>query len=191
MKNLTLTTLVFSIPLTALANVPIRPDGLYQFKSIKVSQVRDSELVHVSNRSRFLELVKDKFQCYNKGDFFQCQKHIKGVSLPQNLSEDLKKEWKNKTFEFLPSNLAPLMTNDAPDLMEWDIQDTVKFNNERITQYHYYLVQQDVHKANLNFKTQQWINIQDEEEFSVPVRKTLQLSQWQSRIFELSLIFQK
>ncbi|AUN97534.1 hypothetical protein DOM21_13760 [Bacteriovorax stolpii] len=193
MKNLILAlTIVF--PLLTFANEAIRLDGMYTYKQVEVSQVRDVELVPSLNTARYNELVKDKYQCYLRGDFFMCQKFIKGAELPEGIKSEVNRAWDGRFFNFIASSFDPEMTNESDSLLEWDIFATVRFEGFQVSEYHYYLLkgENDVHKISLNFASgQKWFVVENESTLSMPIQKTERKSPLKSRVFELSLIFNK
>ncbi len=193
MKNLILAlTIVF--PLSTFANEAIRLDGMYTYKQVEVSQVRDVELVPSLNTARYNELVKDKYQCYLRGDFFMCQKFIKGAELPQAIQSEVDRAWNERFFNFIASSFDPELTNESESLLEWDIFANVRFEGFQVSEYHYYLLkgENDVHKISLNFASgQKWFVVENESTLSMPIQKTERKSPLKSRVFELSLIFTK
>lgn len=193
MKNLIL-ALTIAFPLSTFANEAIRLDGMYTYKQVEVSQVRDVELVPSLNTARYNELVKDKYQCYLRGDFFMCQKFIKGAELPQAIQSEVDRAWNERFFNFIASSFDPELTNESESLLEWDIFANVRFEGFQVSKYHYYLLkgENDVHKISLNFASgQKWFVVENESTLSMPIQKTERKSPLKSRVFELSLIFTK
>jgi hypothetical protein len=179
---------------SAQAFEPILLNGIYTFNSITISQVRDVELVPSMNTARYTELVKDKYQCSLRGDYFYCQKFIKGASLPQNIELDVMNAWRGKFFDFLPTGNFPTVTNESDSLFEWDIHDQVTFGNSRVSEYHYYVLKNDseLHKISLDFSTgKEWLVVENDTTLSMSLQKTQRISTFQMRIFLLSLAFVK
>lgn len=193
MKTLFL-TLVVLLPLSTFANEAMKLDGRYTYNKVEVVQVRDVELVPSMNTARYNELVKDKFQCFLRGDFFMCQKHLKNIELPWNLNREVTDAWSGRFFEFTPSSLAPAMTNESESLLEWDIFDTVRFEGFHVSEYHYYLLkgQTDIHKIVMNFASgPEWMVVENESKLAMLIQKTVRTSNFKSRVFQLSLIFNR
>lgn len=185
-------TLVVLLPLSTYANEAMKLVGQYTYNKAEVAQVRDVELVPSMNTARYNELVKDKFQCFLRGDFFLCQKHLKNVELPWGLGKEIADAWSGRFFEFVPSALTPAITNESESLLEWDIFDTVKFEGFQVSEYHYYLLkgESDIHKIVMNFASgPKWMVVENESTLAMPIQKTMRTSQFKSRVFELSLIF--
>lgn len=193
MKNLIL-ALSIVLPLSTYANEAIRLDGMYTYKQVEVSQVRDVELVPSLNTSRYNELVKDKYQCYLRGNFFMCQKFLKEVVLPKAIEHEIDLAWNERFFEFVASSFEPEMTNESESLLEWDVFDTVRFEGFGVSEYHYYLLkgESDVHKISLNFASgQKWFVVENESKISMPIQKTERKTPLKSRVYELNLVFNK
>ncbi len=193
MKKLFL-TLVVLLPLSTFANEAMKLEGQFIYNKVEVAQVRDVELVPSMNTARYNELVKDKFQCFLRGDFFMCQKHLKGVELPWSLKKEIADAWTGRFFDFVPSALSPAMTNESESLLEWDIFDTVRFEGFHVSEYHYYLLKSepDVHKIVMNFASgPKWMVVENESTLLMPIQKTVRANYFQSRVFELSLIFKR
>lgn len=193
MKKLFL-TLVVLLPLSTYANEAMQLEGRYTYNKVEVAQVRDVELVPSMNTARYNELVKDKFQCFLRGDFFMCKKHLKNVELPWSLQKEIADAWMGRFFDFIPSMLSPTMTNESDSLLEWDVYDTVRFEGFSVSEYHYYLIKgdSDVHKIVMNFASgPKWMVVEDETKLAMPIQKTVRSNQFQSRVFELSLMFHR
>lgn len=180
------------LPVITHASELVRLDGVYAYSHIEIAQVREQEIVPSLNTKRFNELVADKFICKLRGDFFVCQKAVKGLALPASLETQINSAWESKSFAFNQSTLDPNLVNESETLLEWDVFDTVKAEGVQASEYHYYLIksENDVHKIAINFPLgQRWLNISDEKKISTPVQKIERLSQFKSRIFELDLVF--
>ena len=193
-KNLVLTLITLSASFSVQAFEPISLNGIYTFNSIAVSQVRDVELVPSMNTARYTELVKEKFQCSLRGDYFYCQKFIKGASLPSTIEQDVTNAWSGKFFDFLPSGAYPTVTNESDSLFEWDVHDQVTFGNSLISEYHYYVLKNDkeLHKISLDFSTgKEWLVVENDSTLSMSLQKTQRFNTFQMRIFILSLSFVK
>lgn len=196
MKNLILLTLsILSLNTFAVEEI-IRPEGVYTFSDVKVAQVRDQEIVPQQNTKRYLELMKQKYQCSLVTKFYKCQKHIKNVELPFSIKNKLKKETKDKTFEFVLSPMSPELINQAESIEEWLVFDLVTFDGEQTSEYHYYHLKgsdgSDVHKAMIGFANNpQWPVIENSKTLYVPIQQVLNNGKFTSRIFELSLYFTK
>lgn len=193
MKKLILALFVV-LPLSTFANEAIRLDGQYTYKQVEVSQVRDIELVPSMNTSRYNELVKNKYQCFLRGDFFKCQKFLKDMRIPIEMSSEVNRAWSGRFFEFVASAFDPAVTNESEGLLEWDIFDIARFEGFQVSEYHYYLLmgENNVHKISLNFSLgQKWFVIENEDKILMSIEKTERKSPFKSRVFELSLIFTK
>ena len=193
MKKLILALSVV-LPLSIYANEAVRLDGIYAYKQVEVAQVRDVEFVPSLNTARYNELVKDKFQCFLRGDFFMCQKHLKNVALPKAIEKEVNSAWTGRFFQFLPSVFEPAITNESDSLMEWDVFDAVRFEGYQVSEYHYYLLkgENDIHKIVMNFTSgQKWMVVENESTLAMTIQKTERLSALKSRVFELSLIFNR
>lgn len=191
MKKLLLIAML-CLPVITHASEPIRLEGVYNYSHVEIAQVREQEIVPSLNSQRYAELVADKFICKLRGDFFVCQKIVKGVGLPASIETQLNSAWQSKSFTFNQSQLDPSLVNESESLLEWDIFDNVKSEGVEANEYHYYLIksENDVHKISINFPSgQRWLNISDEKMISTPVQKIERLSQFTSRIFELDLTF--
>ncbi len=193
-NKVVLTFITLTLSWSVQAFEPMSLNGIYTFNSIAVSQVRDVELVPSMNTSRYKELVSDKFQCTLRGDYFYCQKFIKGATLPSSIELDVTNAWSGKFFDFLPSGNYPTVTNESDRLFEWDIHDQVTFGNSRISEYHYYVLknEKELHKISLDFSTgKEWLIVENESSLAMTLQKTQRLSTFQMRIFLLSLSFVK
>ena len=193
MKKLILTLFVV-LPLSTFANEAIRLDGMYTYKQVEVSQVRDIELVPSMNTSRYNELVKNKYQCFLRGDFFKCQKFLKDMRIPVEMVSEINRAWDGRFFEFVTSSFDPAVTNESESLLEWDIFDTVRFEGFHVSEYHYYLLigESNVHKIALNFASgQKWFVVENDNKITMPIEKTERKTPLKSRVFELSLVFNK
>lgn len=191
MKKLILLITV-CLPIMTLASEAIRLNGDYLYSHIEIAQVRLQELVPSLNTKRFNELVADKYNCALRGDFFLCQKVVRGVALPHLVESEITKAWINRFFAFIPSPFDPSLTNESDYLMEWDIFDAVRFDGFQVSEYHYWLLKNDneVHKIALNFSSgERWINIVNEEKITTPLKKAIRINNFKSTIFELDLVF--
>ena len=170
----------------------IRPDGLYVFNEVKAAQIRDVEIVPRQNSQRYFELVSNKYQCQLVGNFYKCQKHLKDVSLPVELKNEIKSLWRNNKFNFVRSPLSPSLTNEAQSLMEWRIFDQVTFGQEQVSEYDYFLLlgQNEIHKIVLRFNAAPvWLVIENESKLYLSLQKRISSGQFKTRIYELSLFF--
>lgn len=194
MKKLILSLAVL-LPLSLFAsNEPIQLDGQYKYNRVETSIVRDTELVPSLNTKRFNELVADKYSCYLRGDFFYCQKFLHGVEMPTELKKDMDMLWAGRFFAFMATMNSPSLTNESESLMEWDIFDSVRFDAFPASEYHYYLLRGDteVHKISINFASgQKWMVIQNQNSISMPVERTIRISNLKSKIFNLEVFFTK
>ncbi len=192
MKKLILSLAVL-LPLSLFANEPIKLDGQYMFSKVETSLVRDTELVPSMNTKRFNELVADKYDCYLRGDFFYCQKFIHGAEMPDALKNDMNMLWSGRFFEFIGTDNAPSMTNESEYLFEWDIFDGVRFEGFPASEYHYYLLrdgENEIHKISINFASgQKWVVVQDEKSISLPVERTVRISNLKSKIYNVEVFF--
>lgn len=191
MKKLIL-LITLCLPVITLASEAIRLNGDYLYSHVEVAQVRLQEIVPSLNTKRFNELVADKYNCVLRGDFFLCQKAVKGVSLPQTLEAEINQAWNQRFFAFIASPFDPSLTNESDYLLEWDIFDVVRFDGFQVSEYHYWLLKNDheTHKIALNFSNgERWINIVDETKITTPLKKTVRVNNLKSTIFELDLAF--
>jgi hypothetical protein len=181
---------IFSLSL--LANEPIKLEGNFTYSGVELSQIRDIEIVPSSNNDRYKELVAIGFQCFLRGNFFSCQKFIKNESLPVILEKEITQTWTGINFDFISRQEFPTNTNESESLYEWDIHDTVKFNNQTVEDYHYYLLKddQDIHKIVMKFVTgEEWLIVQSEKRVSSFLEKRIHSSKFTSRIYSVLLNF--
>ncbi len=193
MKKLIL-ALTFLLPFSVFSNEAIKLEGRYTYKQVEIAQARDLELVPSLNTVRYNELVGDSYQCSLRGDFFMCQKFLKGVELPASIEKEIDRAWSGRFFDFIAGPVSPEITNESESLLEWEIFDTVKFEGFHVPEYHYYLLkgESDVHKISLDFASgEKWFVVEDETKISMPMKKTERNSPLRSRVFELSLVFNK
>lgn len=194
MKNLIFLSLTF-LSFNSNALEILRPEGTYKFKSIEVAQVRDVEVVPVRNNERYTQLVEQKYQCFLVGQFYKCQIHVKSIDFPESLKKKLVKEVKGKSFVFTHSPMEPAIISEADSLDEWLIFDTVSYDGEQITEYHFYHLKGlvgSVQKALITFeKSPQWPVIVDENTIFTPIQKIVTTGPFRTRIFELSQYFTK
>lgn len=199
MKKLILCSLsILSLNLFAseITSGVIRPEGLFKFSEVKVAQVRDIEVVPEINTQRYDELLKLNYQCQLVANFYRCVKFIKNVELPQSILTKITNESRGKTFEFTLSPMDPTQINESENLNEWIVFDSVQFNGELISEYHYYQLKgsdgTEVQKAFMCFENfPQWPVFVDSKTLFTPVHKGVTTGRFTSRVYELSLFFKK
>lgn len=189
-KTLLIITLTISFNL--FANLIIRPEGNFQFKDSSLLQARDVEVIENYNPARLAELIAENFQCFNAGQGFRCQRFIDITQLPDGISEAIEKEWSSMAINFTKGSNEPERTNDADVLSEWDVFDSVKIGDQTADKYHYYLIDNEVHK--ISAKTQNsefWLIVNDADHLMIPVEKTVRENRVRTRIYYSAVNFLK
>ncbi|MBC7711824.1 MAG: hypothetical protein H7177_00695 [Rhizobacter sp.] len=193
MKKIILALTVL-LPLSLYAVEPVKLDGQYMFKEVKTDLVRNTEIVPVANSNRFKELVADHYDCYLKKGFYNCQKFLHNVEMPEDLKNDMNMIWSGRFFDFIATSNSPSVTNESEDLMEWDIFDRIRFEGNSASSYHYYLIrgEPEVHKITINFADMpRYMVIENESRVSMAVQRTLKISNLKSQIFDLEVFFNR
>jgi hypothetical protein len=183
---------VFS--LTAFANeLPLkRISGVFNYQGVEVVQIREVEVIPYANQERYRELRQLNFTCEVISNFYKCTKFIKEMDLPTHIADEINNRWMGRAFEFTVSSSAPLLINEAPALLEWDVYDSVSSDADIAPQYRYYLLNSSLHKIRVNFSAKdQWFVVHHHGHLSSLISKRVNISKTKTREYLLRLNFFK
>lgn len=191
-NTIAFTLLLLTFNAFAAPQSMMRPEGLFEFNSLTVSQIRDYEVVPQQNTARVQKLLADHYECRMIGVFFKCQKFIRDLDLPGTLASKIHSEWEMSKVIFKKSATDPVLVNEAEVLTEWDVFDTVVINQERAEMYRYYLLESDLHKLKIEMPSATYYPIlHSEKEMSFPVEKTVSSGRFNWRTYNVEVVFKK
>lgn len=187
---LILTLLCFSF--TSSADSLTRPEGLFEFSGLSVSQIRDFEVVPQQNTERVQQLLADHYECSMITSFYKCKKFLKDMDLPGVLASKINNEWEKTKVIFKKSASEPTLVNDADSIQEWDVFDTAVINQDRAEMYRHWVINGDLHKLKIETANNTYYPLLlNEKQLSFPTETTVSSGHFKWKTYNVDVIFRK
>lgn len=101
-------------------------------------------------RTQLQDLMTQGYVCTNTGrEIFRCEKNLSSAQVPPAVADRINKKYAGLSIQFLNRVADPYLVNDAVSLKEWEISQTVTFENRTFKKYRYMILNDEIHKIAL------------------------------------------